>query len=181
MMVLLAEVGSSGSQKEVMATGLDTFSLFCCACICSICFLHYLGQSETPALSLCSCFLSQIQDDVSCVSFLPERFTVSLKKPVYLKSEDYACSLVWNSQEGFSVSQDHTDGSLWGRLFYNLRKQISSQTVEGHAALLFMSSFAVCCDSVCHAPVLLSRRLFALSVCQNAVSSCSVVRQDVLL
>lgn len=89
--------------------------------------------------------LSQVQDDLSCASILPERFTASLKKPVYLKSEDYACSLVWNKQEGFSVSQDHTDGFLWGRLFYNLRKQISSQTVEGHAALLSMSSFSVCC------------------------------------
>ena len=120
--------------------------------------------------------LSQVQDDLSCASILPERFTACLKKPVYMKSEDYACSLVWNRQEGFSVSQDHTDGSLWGRLSYNLMKQISSQTVEGHAALLFMSSFAVCCDSVCHAPVLLSRRLFALLVCQNAVPSYSVVR-----
>lgn len=120
--------------------------------------------------------LSQVQDDLSCASILPERFTASLKKPVYLKSEDYACSLVWNRQEGFSVSQDHAARSLWGRLSYNLRKQISSQTVEGHAALLFMSSFAVCCDSVCHAPVLLSRRLFALLVCQNAVPSYSVVR-----
>ena len=121
----------------------------CSSGLCNVPRAVYLGQPRDTCLQkrlnmLYAHVLSQIQDDVSCASILPERFTASLKKPVYLNPEDYACSLVWNRQEGFSVSQDRTDGSLWGRLSYNLRKQISSQTVEGHAALLFMSSFAIC-------------------------------------
>lgn len=93
-MVLLAVVGT---QEEVVTTGSDTFSLFAVLVYsasvvvasrrlfiwpvqCTPCSVSWTVQKRLHFLY--AHVLSQVHDDVSCASILPERFTACLKKPV---------------------------------------------------------------------------------------------------